>query len=86
MNTKTRHSFFSSSNMVVARDTCRSFAFFASALVVFLGCFHFTEAGGKTLVLLDNANTKETHSIFFNSLKGNGAWCICAKFAGENLL
>lgn len=58
--------------MVVARDTCRSFAFFASALVVFLGCFHFTEAGGKTLVLLDNANTKETHSIFFNSLKERG--------------
>ena len=25
-----------------------------------------------TLVLVDNANTKETHSIFFNSLKDRG--------------
>lgn len=41
-------------------------------MVVLLACFDLTEAGGKTLVLLDNANTKETHSIFFNSLKERG--------------
>lgn len=56
--------------MALSRDTCRSLGFFVSTLVVFLACFKLTEAGGKTLVLLDNANTKETHSIFFNSLKG----------------
>ena len=61
---------FASSNMALAWDTCRTFGLFVSFLAIFLGCFHLTEAGGKTLVLLDNANTKETHSIFFNSLKG----------------
>ena len=53
--------------MAFLKDTCRSVGFFISTLVVLLACFDLTEAGGKTLVLLDNANTKETHSIFFNS-------------------
>lgn len=56
--------------MAFLKDTCRSVGFFISTLVVLLAYFDLTEAGGKTLVLLDNANTKETHSIFFNSLKG----------------
>ncbi|XP_027051466.1 dolichyl-diphosphooligosaccharide--protein glycosyltransferase 48 kDa subunit [Pocillopora verrucosa] len=58
--------------MAFLKDTCRSVGFFISTLVVLLACFDLTEAGGKTLVLLDNANTKETHSIFFNSLKERG--------------
>ncbi|PFX29933.1 dolichyl-diphosphooligosaccharide--protein glycosyltransferase 48 kDa subunit-like [Stylophora pistillata] len=58
--------------MALMRDTCRSVGFFISTLVVLLACFDLTKAGGKTLVLLDNANTKETHSIFFNSLKERG--------------
>ena len=63
------------SNMAHAKDTCRPFGFLVSLLAVFLVCFHLTEAGGKTLVLLDNSNTRETHSIFFNSLKGkNEIW------------
>ena len=71
VDTKTRQtSSFLSSNMAFVKDTCRSFGFFVSAFAVLLACLHLTEAGGKTLVLLDNANTKETHSIFFNSLKG----------------
>lgn len=61
---------FLSSNMALSMDTCRSLGIFVSTLAVFLACFQLTEAGGKTLVLVDNANTKETHSIFFNSLKG----------------
>ena len=56
--------------MALVRDTCRASGFFVSGLVVLFTCFHLTKAGGKTLVLLDNSNTKETHSIFFNSLKG----------------
>ena len=63
------------SNMAHAKDTCRPFGFLVSLLAIFLVCFHLTEAGGKTLVLLDNSNTRETHSIFFNSLKGkNEVW------------
>ncbi|CAH3118695.1 unnamed protein product [Porites lobata] len=58
--------------MAHAKDTCRPFGFLVSLLAVFLVCFHLTEAGGKTLVLLDNSNTRETHSIFFNSLKERG--------------
>lgn len=61
---------FLSSNMALSMDTCRSVGFFVSTLAVLLASFQLTEAGGKTLVLVDNANTKETHSIFFNSLKG----------------
>ena len=30
-----------------------------------------TWADGKTLVLLDNVNIRDTHSIFFRSLAGN---------------
>ena len=58
--------------MAFLKDTCRSVGFFIFHLVVLLACFDLTEARGKTLVLLDNANTKETHSIFFNSLKEGG--------------
>lgn len=55
--------------MALSKDTCR-LRFFISTFTVLLALFQLTEAGGKTLVLVDNANTKETHSIFFNSLKG----------------
>ncbi|XP_020608905.1 dolichyl-diphosphooligosaccharide--protein glycosyltransferase 48 kDa subunit-like [Orbicella faveolata] len=57
--------------MAVSKDTCRLWLFI-STFTVFLALFQLTEAGGKTLVLVDNANTKETHSIFFNSLKERG--------------
>ena len=71
VNTKTRlHSSFLSSKMAFAKATCRASGFFVSVLAILLACSHLIEAGGKTLVLVDNANTKETHSIFFNSLKG----------------
>ena len=61
--------------MALAKDTCRPFGFFVSVLSVFLVCFHLAEGGGKTLVLLDNSNTKETHSVFLNSLKGKNEMC-----------
>lgn len=66
--------------MVLLEDTCRSLWFFVSTLAVLFACFQLAEAGGKTLVLVDNANTKETHSIFFNSLKGRN------KLAFEKLI
>ena len=44
-------------------------------LVVFLVCSLFSaplvEGGGKILVLVDNINIQDTHSIFFSLLKGN---------------
>jgi hypothetical protein len=52
---------------MAALDTCRSVGLFLLFLLTF---FHISIAGKKTLILLDNANTKETHSIFFGSLKG----------------
>ena len=48
-------------------DTCRMVALCA---LIFFSVFYSAHANEKTLVLIDNANTKETHSIFFNSLKG----------------
>ena len=60
---------FLSTIMALSKDTCRLW-FFISTFTVLVAFFQLTEAGGKTLVLVDNANTKETHSIFFNSLKG----------------
>ena len=52
------------------RDTCWLAAYSA---LVFLSFLCSTSASEKTLVLIDNANTKETHSIFFNSLKGKAS-------------
>ena len=72
--------------MAFSKDTCRSVGFFISTLVVLLACFDLTEAGGKTLVLLDNANTKETHSIFFNSLKGKTKLHLQAGVFNKDLL
>lgn len=44
-------------------------------LVVFLVCSLFSaslvEGGGNILVLVDNINIQDTHSIFFSLLKGN---------------
>ena len=51
---------------MAVRDTCRS----ALLLVLVSSLLYLASAKGNTLVLLDNANTKETHSIFFNSLRG----------------
>ncbi|EDO40875.1 predicted protein [Nematostella vectensis] len=54
---------------MAALHTCR----FAGFCLLFLLSFlHSSFAGQRTLVLLDNANTKETHSIFFSSLKAKG--------------
>nr|XP_023686734.1 dolichyl-diphosphooligosaccharide--protein glycosyltransferase 48 kDa subunit [Paramormyrops kingsleyae] len=41
-------------------------------LSVILGTLHGAVADGKTLVLLDNLNIKDTHSIFFRSLTDRG--------------
>lgn len=42
---------------------------------------HCAAADGKTLVLLDNLNIRDTHSIFFRSLAGEYEFitfsCIC---------
>jgi hypothetical protein len=38
--------------------------------VIFLGIISIVNAGGDTLVLLDNLAIKETHSMFFKSLQG----------------
>ena len=38
--------------------------------VVLLGVICGVNAGGETLVLLDNLAIKETHSMFFKSLQG----------------
>lgn len=39
-------------------------------LVIFVGIISIVNAGGETLVLLDNLAIKETHSMFFKSLQG----------------
>jgi hypothetical protein len=39
-------------------------------LVIFVGIISIANAGGETLVLLDNLAIKETHSMFFKSLQG----------------
>lgn len=46
-------------------------------LVAIVG-LHPVTADGPTLVLLDHLSTKETHSIFFNSLQGKDAGPKCA--------
>jgi hypothetical protein len=39
-------------------------------LVISVGIISIVNAGGETLVLLDNLAIKETHSMFFKSLQG----------------
>lgn len=39
------------------------------SVLLFYSC-NFVLGDGKTLVLLDNLAIRETHSMFFNSLKG----------------
>jgi len=52
-----------------AMDTCR---ISLGLVIVICQLLAFSHAGGKTLVLLDNALVKESHSIFFASLKEKG--------------
>ncbi|KAK3738104.1 hypothetical protein QZH41_013842 [Actinostola sp. cb2023] len=54
---------------MAAVDTCRSVGFFA---IFLLSLCSISFAEKRTLILIDNANTKETHSIFFGSLKDKG--------------
>ena len=39
-------------------------------LLVFAGCAALAAATGKTLVLVDNWAIRETHSIYFKTLRG----------------
>lgn len=48
-----------------ANSTCHKLLSF-----IILSFFTISLVYGKTLVLLDNPSIKETHSIFFNNLKG----------------
>ncbi|KAK2586779.1 hypothetical protein KPH14_011806 [Odynerus spinipes] len=48
----------------------------------FLCIFAFTNAGGPTLVLLDNLAIKETHSIFFRTLQ-DGGYSLTFKLADD---
>lgn len=50
-----------------ANSTCHKLLSF-----IILSFFTISLVYGKTLVLLDNPSIKETHSIFFNNLKGQG--------------
>ncbi|KAJ1527065.1 hypothetical protein ONE63_008606 [Megalurothrips usitatus] len=43
-----------------------------SAFAILVALANFVQAGGNTLVLLDNLAIKETHSIFFKSLQERG--------------
>ena len=55
---------------MAAKYTCRAVGISALFLLIAVAILPAANAGGKTLVLLDNANTKDTHSIFFNTMKG----------------
>lgn len=41
------------------------------SFLLFAAMWHSVAADGKTLVLLDNLNIRDTHSIFFRSLAGD---------------
>lgn len=41
------------------------------SFLLFAAMWHCVAADGKTLVLLDNLNIRDTHSIFFRSLAGD---------------
>lgn len=71
MQTNRSSSVFSRKNQ--AEAMCRSFRVLDKRALVFLSLvsmLHCALADGKTLVLLDNLNIRDTHSIFFRSLAG----------------
>lgn len=53
-------------------------------LLALAATLHCAAADGKTLVLLDNLNIRDTHSIFFRSLAGQ--WHTRAAFIHNSLL
>ena len=63
--------------MAGAMDTCR---ISLGLVIVICQLLAFSHAGGKTLVLLDNALVKESHSIFFASLKGEFICLVLMRF------
>lgn len=71
MQTNRSSSVFSRKNQ--AEAMCRRFLVWDKRALVFLSLvsvLHCALADGKTLVLLDNLNIRDTHSIFFRSLAG----------------
>lgn len=48
----------------------RVWGLICSLIIYYLVNINFVDAGGSTLVLLDNLTIRETHSIFFKSLQG----------------
>jgi len=47
-----------------------TFRQFLAGLVILAAVFASSHANKKTLVLLDNWSIRETHSVFFKSLRG----------------
>ncbi|TWW56270.1 Dolichyl-diphosphooligosaccharide--protein glycosyltransferase 48 kDa subunit [Takifugu flavidus] len=73
MQTNRSSSVFSRRNQ--AEAMCRRFRVLDKRALVFLSLvsmLHCALADGKTLVLLDNLNIRDTHSIFFRSLADRG--------------
>lgn len=63
----------SSSKKPTRMTTQRRFRLIDNNVLLFLSLasmWHCALAGGKTLVLLDNLNIRDTHSMFFRSLAG----------------
>lgn len=56
-------------------DACASRSAVVAAICLW-ELFALAIAGEKTLVLLDSALTRETHSIFFSNLRGEVAGCF----------
>lgn len=48
----------------------RVWGLICSLIIYCLVNINYVDAGGSTLVLLDNLTIRETHSIFFKSLQG----------------
>lgn len=72
MQTNRSSSVSSRKNRAEAMSRCR-FRVLDNRALVFLSLvsmLHCALADGKTLVLLDNLNIRDTHSIFFRSLAG----------------
>lgn len=56
--------------MVAMRQNMAMYRKMWTIFAIFLGIISIVNAGGDTLVLLDNLAIKETHSMFFKSLQG----------------
>ena len=71
---------------MASKYTCIGTMDLVLVLVLALYSAPLVQCGGKILVLVDNINTQDTHSIFFKSLKGTVIYIFLIVWLSDKFL